>query len=56
MGNLPESTEAECPVCLAPMEPEDRDGVVWLVCANGCPTEMEAPPPPPLLIVKSAVA
>lgn len=36
-------TEAvECPFCLDRMEIEDRDGVAWLVCANGCATEIEA--------------
>jgi len=43
--NLPESAESECPVCLGHMEPEDRSGVAWLACPNGCPTEYEAPPP-----------
>ena len=33
----------ECPFCLEHMQAEDRGGVVWLVCPNGCPTEMEAP-------------
>jgi hypothetical protein len=42
---LPENPETECPVCLARMEPEDRGGVAWMVCANGCPTEFEAPAP-----------
>src|SRR4030088_872844 len=41
--NHPESTDSECPVCLAHMELEDRSGVDWLVCPNGCPTEFEAP-------------
>ncbi len=45
VGNLPENNVAECPVCLSRMESEDRNGVVWLVCANGCPTEFEAPAP-----------
>lgn len=35
--------EAECPMCLAQMELEDRDGIDWLVCPNGCPTEVTAP-------------
>jgi hypothetical protein len=41
--SLMEINEAECPVCLATMEPEERDATVWLVCPNGCPTELEAP-------------
>ncbi|HLH41039.1 MAG TPA: hypothetical protein VKX39_17950 [Bryobacteraceae bacterium] len=37
-------TEAvECPFCLDRMEIEDRDGALWLVCPNGCATEVEAP-------------
>lgn len=35
----------ECPFCFDRMEFEDRDGVGWLVCPNGCSTEMEAPAP-----------
>lgn len=30
---------AECPLCLARMQLEYRDGVTWLACPNGCPTE-----------------
>jgi hypothetical protein len=33
----------ECPFCLGRMELEDREGTDWLVCPNGCPTEIEAP-------------
>lgn len=33
----------ECPFCLDRMQIEDRDGVLWLVCPNGCATEVEAP-------------
>jgi hypothetical protein len=36
------------------MQAEDRNEVVWLVCANGCPTEFEAPAALPLR--KSAAA
>lgn len=36
-----ETNQAECPVCLGCMQPEDRNGIVWLVCPNGCPTEFE---------------
>jgi hypothetical protein len=56
--NLAESTEAECPVCLGRMEPEDRSGVAWLACPNGCPTEFEAPAPKPTeeTLEKSAAA
>jgi hypothetical protein len=36
-------TEAvECPFCLDLMKIEERGGVVWLVCPNGCATEIEA--------------
>jgi hypothetical protein len=35
----------ECPFCLDRMRFEDRAGDGWLVCPNGCPTEMEAPEP-----------
>jgi len=33
----------ECPFCLERMQIEDRGGVAWLVCPNGCATEVEAP-------------
>jgi len=36
-------SERECPVCLGVMALEERSGVAWLVCPNGCPTETEAP-------------
>ena len=39
----------ECPFCLDRMITEDRDGTLWLICPNGCATEIEAP-------VKKAVA
>jgi len=42
-----EIPEHECPVCLGPMQLEPRSGTPWLVCPNGCPTEMEAPQPKP---------
>ena len=35
----------ECPFCFDRMQFEDRSGDGWLVCPNGCPTEMEAPGP-----------
>ena len=39
-----QTTEAvECPFCLDRMELEDREGVAWVVCPNGCATEFEAP-------------
>lgn len=39
-----ERTEtAECPFCLGRMETEERNGIAWLVCPNGCATEVEAP-------------
>lgn len=37
----------ECPFCLERMELEERTGIAWLVCPNGCPTEIEAPEPKP---------
>lgn len=45
---LPEPTmenpePVECPFCLARMQIKDRNGSAWLVCRNGCPTELEAP-------------
>jgi len=33
----------ECPFCLDRMQVKDRHGSPWLVCRNGCPTEVEAP-------------
>ena len=38
-----ELRESECPLCLGPMQLEERDGAAWLFCPNGCPTEFEAP-------------
>ena len=32
---------AECPFCLGRMQLEDRDGESWMVCPNGCPTELQ---------------
>lgn len=29
------------------MQVEMRAGTAWLVCPNGCPTEVEAPEPKP---------
>ncbi len=41
-----EETEiVECPFCFDRMQFEDRGGVGWMVCPNGCPTEVEAPEP-----------
>ncbi len=58
METVAEINEAECPVCLGRMEAEDRSGVAWLVCPNGCPTEFEAPvrKPAEQLLQKTAVA
>ncbi|HUA82789.1 MAG TPA: hypothetical protein VMB85_02945 [Bryobacteraceae bacterium] len=39
----------ECPFCLDRMEIEDRDGIAWLVCPNGCATEIEAPEKKPVV-------
>ena len=38
-----ETNQAECPVCFGQMELEDKEGDLWLICPNGCPTEFEAP-------------
>lgn len=46
--NPPEIAETECPVCLGRMEVEQRDEIDWLVCPNGCPTEIEVPAPKPV--------
>jgi hypothetical protein len=35
----------ECPFCFDRMQFEDHGGAGWLVCPNGCATEMEAPAP-----------
>jgi hypothetical protein len=35
----------ECPFCFDRMQFEDRGGTGWMVCPNGCPTEIEAPEP-----------
>jgi hypothetical protein len=29
------------------MQLEDRDGESWMVCPNGCPTELQIPVPEP---------
>ena len=34
---------AECPFCLGRMQLEDRDGESWMVCPNGCSTELQIP-------------
>jgi hypothetical protein len=36
----------ECPVCLERMEVQEQDGRGWLICPNGCPTEIEIPKKP----------
>jgi hypothetical protein len=36
---------AECPFCLGRMQLEDCDGESWMVCPNGCPTELPVPAP-----------
>jgi hypothetical protein len=40
-----EAEIVECPFCFDRMQFEDRGGVNWVVCPNGCPTEVEAPEP-----------
>jgi hypothetical protein len=42
---MEELETVECPFCFDRMQFEDRAGVGWLVCPNGCATEMEAPAP-----------
>ena len=34
---------AECPFCFGRMQLEDREGESWMVCHNGCPTELLIP-------------
>ena len=34
---------AECPFCLGRMQLEEHDGESWMVCPNGCPTELLIP-------------
>ncbi|HYL34503.1 MAG TPA: hypothetical protein VEV17_01175 [Bryobacteraceae bacterium] len=47
----------ECPFCLGPMQTEDREGRTWLVCPNGCATEVEVPPrKPPEVAVEASPA
>ena len=43
----------ECPFCFDQMQLQDRKGIVWLFCPNGCPTEMEAPVRKPSSIEES---
>lgn len=38
---------AECPFCLARMQIRDQEGRDWMVCPNGCPTELEVLEPKP---------
>jgi len=38
---LETNESAECPLCLERMQPEDRAGSTWMICPNGCPTELE---------------
>jgi hypothetical protein len=58
MNTVAAIDEAECPICLGRMATEDRSGVAWLVCPNGCPTEFEAPARKPVEtpLGKTAVA
>lgn len=46
-SQMEEVQPVECPFCLERMELEERSAVAWLVCPNGCPTEIEAPAPKP---------
>jgi hypothetical protein len=48
---------AECPFCFGRMQLEDRDGESWMVCPNGCPTELQVPTPkPPVSETETAVS
>jgi hypothetical protein len=48
---------AECPFCLGRMQLEERDGENWMVCPNGCPTEVQIPTPePPVSEIETAVS
>ena len=46
---------AECPFCLGRMQLEDREGESWMVCPNGCPTELQIPAPESLVAETEAV-
>jgi hypothetical protein len=49
--------EAECPFCFGRMQLEDRDGESWMVCPNGCPTELQIlTPKPPASETETAVS
>jgi hypothetical protein len=37
----------ECPFCLDRMRAKNLNGSMWLVCPNGCPTELEMAPRKP---------
>ena len=37
----------ECPFCLDRMRTKNLKGGVWLVCPNGCPTDLEIAPRKP---------
>ena len=48
---------AECPFCLGRMQLEDRDGESWMVCPNGCPTELQVlTPKPPVSETETAMS
>lgn len=46
---------AECPFCLGRMQLEDRDGESWMVCPNGCPTELKILTPQPAIADPAAL-
>jgi hypothetical protein len=53
---MPRTESIECPFCLDRMDVEEREGVAWMVCPNGCATEFEAPakdPAPAEIVVRA---
>ena len=47
---------AECPFCFGRMQLEERDQESWMVCPNGCPTELQIPTPKPVVSEIETVA
>ena len=41
LNPMDETEPVECPFCMESMQVEERDQTAWLICPNGCPTEME---------------
>jgi hypothetical protein len=38
---MDETEPVECPFCFERMQLEERDETAWMICPNGCPTEIE---------------